>query len=556
MLRKFGAAMALGVLVTGTAWCAVPRGPQPVVRIPLENIGFPGYSANLMQIGPSVLTVNFADATHLLVTYSLRGLVERAEDDDPNEQPRAVGGLLVELPSGKVVARTRWHMHDYAQYLWPLGDGRFLVRIGRKLLAIAPAANLASGNAFHETLFLEPKQPIDLVVVSTDGKLVTVESSPRKRVRPAQPVLTPRVPATQTAADPAASSSSGPGTAAANADADTEEEPAVPARRVETFDFLRVTGAGTPASPVHAVLAGSALVGNMARLPLSSEGYLYATREVKSTWRMKFESFDGEVRPLSTVESSCPPHLQFVGPAQFLTFTCRGADDRLMLSSFDFVPVERWEDPMRGNNAFVHFAYAPEAGRFLISRVISILQMPPGGASMTALGAVDTVQEQLTQQEVRVYQTASGDMPFRMNADPVSRTGQNFDISADGMSVLVVRGGAIEIYALPPLGAADRKELAEVNALRPPEQKNDRVVLAQLLKRAGGKPSQEEETDEAAPVAAKASAASAAAAATVPPVTTPAATPTPVAPTATQGDDNAPRKPPSLLNPGEKPDKP
>ena len=49
--------------------------------------------------------------------------------------------VLLELPTGKVLARTTWRLHDHAQYLWNLGHGHFLLRIRDTLTTFAPLAN-------------------------------------------------------------------------------------------------------------------------------------------------------------------------------------------------------------------------------------------------------------------------------------------------------------------------------------------------------------------------------------------------------------------------------
>src|ERR1700712_4500981 len=129
---------------------ALPRAPQPTLKLKLTALGFPGVPQALQEAGASMLTVHFVDGTHLLVTYSLRGLVERIPGDPVSDDDRAVAGLLVGIPRGKGLARTRWHLHDHGQYLWSLGNGRFLVRMRSTLIAVAPLANLATADPFHQ----------------------------------------------------------------------------------------------------------------------------------------------------------------------------------------------------------------------------------------------------------------------------------------------------------------------------------------------------------------------------------------------------------------------
>src|SRR4051794_31376739 len=93
--------LAFPLLLVWTTVCgyALPRGPQPAVTIQLADIGFQGVPQALVEAGASMLTVHFVDNTHLLVTYGLRGLVERIPGDPPDDNDRAVGAVLVDLPT-------------------------------------------------------------------------------------------------------------------------------------------------------------------------------------------------------------------------------------------------------------------------------------------------------------------------------------------------------------------------------------------------------------------------------------------------------------------------
>ena len=64
--------------------------------------------------------------------------MKREADPLPDDDDRTIGACLVELPSGKVLARTEWRDHDRLQYLWNLGHGRFLLRVRDRLTMIAP----------------------------------------------------------------------------------------------------------------------------------------------------------------------------------------------------------------------------------------------------------------------------------------------------------------------------------------------------------------------------------------------------------------------------------
>jgi len=492
-----------------------------VLKLKLSDLGFPGVPSALQEAGASMLTVHFVDGTHLLVTYSLRGLVERIPGDPIDDDDRAVAALLVETPSGNVLARTRWHLHDHGQYLWSLGGGRFLVRMRSTLVAVAPLANLATEYPFRQMPFVQTHDVIDAILISPEGDLVTVETSPpRKPVEPRTALNT--------------------------------HDPYVrPETPPETFHFIRVSGSGGVESPVKAEVAGTVRTRGVGLLPVNGRGYLFAKSGKRDRWEMQFDSFDGVTQKLTYVDSSCAPRMQFVSPSQFVVFSCRGSSDKIMISAFNFLARETWEELLSGSTQFATFAYSPVAGRFAISRTVSTVGLGADNGAMMALGSVGGGTDPTTTQDVRVYQVESGDLLLKLPCTPVMRTGQNFDLASDGLSLLAVREGVIEVYALPPLSARDKKELAEVQMKEPPLPRSSEVKLRQLLDTAGETSVDAEAglggAEHPAPTVAPAAAAPAVAATAAPVAAAPAADAS-----ATSGDvQEAHRKAPSLLAPGE-----
>jgi hypothetical protein len=104
--------------------------------------------AEFLLAGSSMLTVDFVDKDHLLITFGVRRLMKREPDPPPDDDDRTVGAVLVELPSGKVLARTEWRLHDRWQYLWNLGHGRFLLRVRDSLTILAPMEAANRDDAF------------------------------------------------------------------------------------------------------------------------------------------------------------------------------------------------------------------------------------------------------------------------------------------------------------------------------------------------------------------------------------------------------------------------
>ena len=468
-----------------TAFAGARQAP-PEVHLPLEDLGFPGISSTFLSVGASLLTVHFVDSDHLLVTYSLRGLVPRLEGDPPDHDDRMVAGLLVELPSGKVLARTEWHLHDHGRYLWNLGGGRFLLREGNVLWTLAPVANLQSGQPFARTSFLHRHGSVEALIVSPDSKLITVETRPL------------------------------------NSAAVTVNLGDRPLSSPVTLDFYRISGAGTESSPIVGTPAGSVRADAEISLPMNADGYLRsADTQNNGRWTVAFEPVNGKAIKLAPIDSSCTPTLNLVSPTQFVAMSCRGGTGRITMMAFDFNQHEMWEEPL-GFVGQPAFSLAPAVGRFAVSRVNS--------SSSTDILPSD--QDTPMSQEVRVYQTQTGDLLLKLSCSPVIRTSENFDLSADGMRVVVVRKEAIEVYRLPELTASDRADLAELQKAAPPAGSGP-INLSAIAEAE----SKEKEIEE--------SAANARAELTVSTTATARGS-------EAVGDAPTGRKPPTLLNPGEK----
>jgi hypothetical protein len=123
---------------------------------------------------------------------------------------------------------------------------------------------------------------------------------------------------------------------------------------------------------------------------------------------------------------------------------------------------ETWEDSLGGTFGLPEFAFAPRAGRFAISRISST------AGDTEDLGFGNVLPTTATQ-EVRVYQTESGDLLLKVPTTPVTRFAENFDLSEDGLVAAVVRDGAVEVYKLPPPSKQDVKDLEEARSFCPPE---------------------------------------------------------------------------------------
>jgi hypothetical protein len=496
--------------------------PIPAVKISLASLGFPGASRSFLDAGASMLTVHLLDDTHVLLTFGERKLVPRLVGDPQDDDDRLVAGEVVELPSGKILAKTEWHMHDHGRYLWSLGRGRFLIRIGESLYTMTPLAKLMSGEAgaadpFQRTVLTGRQGRPAVVEMSQDGGMLTVET--QVSVSKGSPVI-------------------------------SVSNTTVVQQTVTIVDFFRLRGDGSPGAPLEVTQVGSVRSPEPFYLPISSAGYLWPLPSGNNKWSVMFDDFSGKAVSITTLDSSCTPRIEMLTASEFVALTCRGSGDRVRLASYGLDGTETWQEDA-GDYGPPTFIEAPSAGRFAVSHKTAAASASGGGAGLLpgqgangpgspGVGVGPVGPPPSEGQEVRVYQNASGDLLLKVQMSPALKTAENFDLSADGTEAVVTKDGQLMVYKLPGLTKRDKEDLEDVAKFAPPVT-TGAVRLALLT----GRPIAPKGK---LPIAEGEAAASQAAGAGA----------TVSVPTQTAGDgpsnSAAGRKPPTLLKPGEKPE--
>jgi hypothetical protein len=466
-----------------------------------------------------MLTVNYVDNRHLLFTFGVHRLMERIANDPPEDEDRMVEAVLVELPTGRVLARTDWRLHDTGQYLWGLGHGRFLLRTHDTLMTFAPMANLASGQPFQQRAFLTTDRRIGVVLLSPESDLMIVESAERT---PPLPAARPPLfgPSPKPAPEPVG-------------------RPGDPAPVALSFYRLATPGAG---DEVQATLAGVAHATHFGDVAAISGGHISVVDEGRQQWAFDFRPYNGSAKELAPFASTCDPTPRFVSSSEFVAFGCHGGNTPMVLGGFNMRGEEMWEQNLFGDYVGTSMAFAPASGRFALGRVL-------GEASAVDLAIVPA--EAYTGQNVVVYQAESGKQLLHVDCSPIARAGQNFALSPDGMSLAVIRDGAIAIYDLPPLSKKDQADVKEARALVPEESVLPIDFAGPSPAPAAANPAPDE---AAAPKAAPAASADASKTANVPAAAAPVAPlPTASAPASGDATQEQPRKPPTLYTlPGDK----
>lgn len=402
---------------------ALARTPDQIARISLESIGFEPPSKQMISAGASVFTLHYVDDSHMLVTFAVRRLLKRLPECPPADQDRTVAAVLIDSPSGHVLARAEWRVHDLGQYLWSLGNGHFLLRTQNHLVTFSPLAGHSPAEAFRLRPALASARSIGAVLLSPTASLLTVETF-----------------------DPSPNDGSASG----------DRAPGGP--RPVQINFYRVAETSPNSDEIRFTNAGTVRSARPTDLPVDASGFVDVVEERRPHWAFNFNTYAGKVTELSPFESSCHPVPYLVSRSEFVSFGCHNGGARMVLGGFNLRGEEMWEQNFFEPYILPTFAFAPTAGRFALSRVLVSGALPDVSAFAPDL---------LTGQNITVYQTESGRQLLNLQASPAQRSSQNYSLSPDGMSLAVLRDTAIEIHRLPALSTKDTADLRKAQALVP-----------------------------------------------------------------------------------------
>src|SRR5271170_7139265 len=173
--RSRSLGVALTGLLTVVSWAAKHEkadAPIPVVRISTVPLEYHPLSSFYLMSRTSSSSLNFIDNQHLLFTFRVTGLLKRMPDCRADDEDQLIRALIVHLPDGNIERSAEWRLHDRGRYLWPLGDGKFMVRQRDSLLTTDSSLELQP--------FLQSSSPLRLVKLSPDLRTLLIETDMEK----------------------------------------------------------------------------------------------------------------------------------------------------------------------------------------------------------------------------------------------------------------------------------------------------------------------------------------------------------------------------------------
>ena len=402
-----------------------PSPPNSAARIDLSAIGYHAPSRmDRLSEDQSSVSLDFVDSNHVLLTFNRKHLLRRLSGCPPEHQDRLMHAAILELPSGKVVHEADWYLHDRRRYLWPLGPGKFLLRKLNDLYIV--------DSSLHEKLLLRSPQELLWVTVTPDASQIVIETAATNSVNDSKQSVTSH-PKPE------------PKFVAQFLDVNTlAQQRTIPLNQVVTLN-------GTSAGYVDFVHSGD-------------------------IWLIRFGATPAHRRNIARVRSQTPPSVFYSSDNSMVVGRCPSPNCDYSVTAFTLNGRRMWQQHWSRNRNFPSIVRNQSHSRFGVStmRLAAVpLTAPAIAADEPAIDQLENSEADVFQQDVQIFETASGTPVFSVDVSPAVISGQNFSLSPDGSQVAILRGSALEILDLPPPSEQDTTTFAALQTEVP-----DRYTLA------------------------------------------------------------------------------
>jgi hypothetical protein len=395
----------------GFAQRAAPTtSPAPELRFPVEPLGFVPQPRFFLPYRIPGATLDFLDASHILFTFHVARLMQREPDDPDTDLDQTIRAVVLHLPDGKVEAEGSWRLHDRERYLWTLPDGHFILRI-------------------RDTLYQSDKTLVLKTYLHPEGTFVTADFSPDRNTMAVQYSNPAPEDAGFGAAPPPSLGTGAP------------QLPSRPRRYTLLIVNNEERKADRAGVMPHAVV-----------LPLMQGGYLGVEQGRGKFWSVELNSFAGDQRQIVQVESTCQPIVNVLSQQVFLTRSCVPFSSDRVADAYDLAGKKLWEQMWQTRFTWGTFAYTNEGNRFAYGSIEI-------DHNLADLDPVDS--SSILGQPVGVFDVMTGKSDMVLDATPILSAGENFALSPDGDKLAILRNGAIEIFAMPPLAPAAAQPSAQ-----------------------------------------------------------------------------------------------
>jgi hypothetical protein len=315
-------------------------------------------------------------------------LLSRLRDSDPDDDDQLIHAVILEVSTGKVLAQSEWRMHDRDRYLWPLGPGRFLVRIRSQLYVVNEALSLQP--------YLEFPGKIKTIQVGLGGEfLLTASQEARVNLHIASLA----------------------GSLSQSQDQDQADETNIDSPGQDLVLRIIKTDIKKQVATAH--------MRSAPYIPMMRNGYIFA----------------GQKSQIGDIESTCAPTIHPLNDKNFMAVVCPDSDKDHVGLGLDLEGKQLWERHWSRRHIWPSFVASDDGSRFAYETMVM-------DHEIGIIAAADA--ENVVGQVVEVYDSASGRLRFISPTNPILDAGQNFALTADGKRIAILHNGAIEVFDLPP----------------------------------------------------------------------------------------------------------
>lgn len=385
--------------------------PTPPGHLGLLSIGYqvPSQRDRLSEHQPAV-TLDFVDDTHVLLTFNQKKLWRRLPECPPQHEDRLMHAAILELPSGKAVHETDWYLHDRRPYLWPLDSGEFLLRRGNELYLI--------DSSLREKLLLKSPQDVLWVTVTPDARQIVIET---------------------------------PNPARRETNSKSQNLPKYIAQFLDAKTL---------------VLQRTLPLNDIIDLTATSTGYADLVHK-NDIWLLRFGPVAKHRHNLARVRSQTQPDVLYSSNNSLLIGRCPTRNCDYSVTAFTLNGRRLWQQHWPRYRYLPNITRNSDSSRFAASS----LQLAVNPAAIAGIQAEqeDALQPELSQvdvfqQDVDVFETASGTPLLSLTVTPAMMSARNYAISPDGRRLAVLQNTDLQFFDLPQSTQDEQTKLSQLKS--------------------------------------------------------------------------------------------
>jgi len=372
-----------------------PGTTQAAATLSVKQLGYSLRSNREMDRFDHDAALAYLGSKQILFTFNPHLLVRRSGAEASSEM-RTVRAVLIDIQAMKVLKTMDWRMLDAKQYMWPIGNGRVLIHVGRELQMYG------AGLKVEQRVSLNG--PLAFLQISPAGNYFAVGVVQERHSRTVHDQL-------------------------AEAEGrEPEEDVEVKVLSAEFRVLATVTRSSRDAPPV-----------------LSDEGEIRIPTIGKNRWRVVENSWDGQRHVLAQVTSTCRPQATTLQP------------DLLFLVGCDRQSDGKWYRMLRSDGKPVLKGWSPAeeleqtANGSIGTFAVGVAKATKPIATQSLFRATDIESE-----NIGVYRVENGRREFAVSIASPIPTLQTFVLSPEGDQLAVLKEDQIAFYTVPKAGEVRR----------------------------------------------------------------------------------------------------